>query len=263
SEGYEVGPNPGVLNAYWAAITKKIRVGQMGYVMSTQNPLRVAEETAILDHLANGRFFVGFARGYQSRWTNVIGQHLGTRATTSPSAAKVDPARLFGKDVVKKDVDDDDINRRIFEEEIDIVVKAWTQESIEYNGKTWQIPFPYESGVDDWPLGKFGVTGRLGAHGEVDAEGNTRRVCVVPSPYTALTLGNAYVKETNRIGRPMALGQNQALVRMPHIGDTMEKAHESVMKYDSDIFRNFYAAMGRHKVEPKDVVKAVTKFGLW
>ena len=102
SEGYEVGPNPGVLNAYWAAITKKIRVGQMGYVMSTQNPLRVAEETAILDHLANGRFFVGFARGYQSRWTNVIGQHLGTRATTSPSAAKVDPARLFGKDVRKK-----------------------------------------------------------------------------------------------------------------------------------------------------------------
>jgi len=62
SEGYEVGPNPGVLNAYWAAITKKIRVGQMGYVMSTQNPLRVAEETAILDHLANGRFFVGFAQ---------------------------------------------------------------------------------------------------------------------------------------------------------------------------------------------------------
>jgi alkanesulfonate monooxygenase SsuD/methylene tetrahydromethanopterin reductase-like flavin-dependent oxidoreductase (luciferase family) len=80
---------------------------------------------------------------------------------------------------------------------------------------------------------------------------------------TALTLGQAYVKETNRIGRPMALGQNQALVRMPHIGETMEKAHESVIKYDSDIFRNFYAAMGRHRVEPQDVVKAVTKFGLW
>ena len=46
SEGYEVGPNPGVLNAYWAAITKKVRVGQLGYVMSTQNPIRVAEETS-------------------------------------------------------------------------------------------------------------------------------------------------------------------------------------------------------------------------
>lgn len=27
SEGYEVGPNPGVLNAYWAAITTNVRVG--------------------------------------------------------------------------------------------------------------------------------------------------------------------------------------------------------------------------------------------
>jgi len=97
SEGYEVGPSPGVLNGYWAAITKNVRVGQLGYVMSTQNPIRVAEETAVLDHLTRGRCFVGFARGYQSRWTNVLGQHIGTRATSSPSAAKVDPARLFGK----------------------------------------------------------------------------------------------------------------------------------------------------------------------
>ena len=27
SEGYEVGPSPGVLNAYWAAITENVRVG--------------------------------------------------------------------------------------------------------------------------------------------------------------------------------------------------------------------------------------------
>ena len=78
SEGYEVGPNPGVLAAHWAAITKNIRLGQFGYVMSTQNPFRVAEETAIIDHLAKGRSFVGFARGYQDRWTNIVGQHLGS-----------------------------------------------------------------------------------------------------------------------------------------------------------------------------------------
>ena len=47
SEGYEVGPNPGIMDAYWAAITKNVRVGQLGYVMSVQNPIRVAEETAI------------------------------------------------------------------------------------------------------------------------------------------------------------------------------------------------------------------------
>src|SRR5262249_2686278 len=166
SEGYEVGPSPGVLNAFWAATTKNVRVGQLGYVMSTQNPIRVAEETAVLDHLTRGRFFVGFARGYQSRWTNVLGQHLGTRATTSPSAAKVDPARMAGKSPERKEFSDDEINRRIFEEEVDIVVKAWTEDSIEYQGHTWQIPYPHDKGVDDWPLANVGVTGRLGAPGE-------------------------------------------------------------------------------------------------
>ena len=67
SEGYEVGPNPGVLNAWWAGLTKNLRMGALGYVMSTQNPVRVAEECAILDHILEGRFFAGFARGYQAR----------------------------------------------------------------------------------------------------------------------------------------------------------------------------------------------------
>ena len=46
SEGYEVGPNPGVLNAWWANMTRNIHLGALGYVMSTQNPVRVAEESA-------------------------------------------------------------------------------------------------------------------------------------------------------------------------------------------------------------------------
>lgn len=298
SEGYEVGPSPGILDAYWAAITKNIRVGQLGYVMSTQHPIRVAEETAIIDHLTRGRCFVGFARGYQSRWTNVVGQHLGTRATTSPSAAKIDPAHLFGKNVDQHHADDDEINRRIFEEGIDIVVKAWTQESIEHKGTAWQIPFPFDAGVDDWPLAKMGVTGRLGAPGEVDANGVVRRVSVVPAPYTrphppvfvatsgspesvefaarrgfrplyftglkaGLTLGQIYQKAATDAGASFTLGQNQAVVRIPHIASSRAAAEESVIKYDSDIFRNFYAAMGGHKVERNDVPKAVTKHGLW
>ena len=87
SEGYEVAPAPSAIQAYWAAITKRINVGVIGYVMATHNPIRVAEETAVINQLAQGRSFVGLARGYQSRWTNVIGQHFGTRATKSPSAA--------------------------------------------------------------------------------------------------------------------------------------------------------------------------------
>ncbi|MBT7360473.1 MAG: LLM class flavin-dependent oxidoreductase, partial [Rhodospirillaceae bacterium] len=126
SEGYEVSPNPGVMNAFWGARTENIRVGQLGYVMSAQNPIRVAEETAMLDHLTEGRCFVGFSRGFQSRWTDVLGQHLGTRATLSDGGA------------------DDQLNREIFEDAVDIVLKAWTQESIEHNSARWQIPFPHD-----------------------------------------------------------------------------------------------------------------------
>jgi len=55
SEGYEVSPNPGVMNAFWGARTNNIRVGQLGYVMTTHNPIRVAEETAMIDHMTEGR----------------------------------------------------------------------------------------------------------------------------------------------------------------------------------------------------------------
>src|ERR671925_513454 len=148
SEGYEVGPNPGLLNAYWAAVTNNVRVGQLGYTMSAQNPIRVAEEAAILDHLTSGRCFIGFSRGYQARWTNVLGQHLGTRATLSPAGrteedrAAMDQAKLAGQDR------DDRINRDIFEEQIDMVLDAWGQDSVEHDSGLWQGPLPFDRGGD-------------------------------------------------------------------------------------------------------------------
>lgn len=298
SEGYECGPNPGVLDAYWAAITKNVRVGQMGYVMSTQNPMRVAEETAIIDHLTRGRCFVGFARGYQSRWTNVIGQHLGTRATISPTAGGGDDHHMFAGEKQQSDTDDDAVNRRIFEEEVDIVVKAWTEDSISFKGESWQIPFPFDKGVDDWPLARAGVTGRFGAHGEVGADGNVHRISVVPAPYTrphppvfvatagspesaqyagrrgfiplyftslqnAIALGTEYQRSATASGHNFTFGQNQAVVRMPHLGATMDEAKRSLIDYDADIFRNFYASMGRRKMDTSDVYKSTTQFGMW
>ena len=148
SEGYEVGPSPGTLNAYWAAVTKNVRVGQLGYTMSAQNPIRVAEETAILDHLTSGRCFVGFSRGYQARWTNILGQHLGTRATLSPAGrteedrAAMDQAQLAAQDK------DDRVNRDIFEEQIDLVLEAWGADSLARPEGRWQIPYPYEDGIE-------------------------------------------------------------------------------------------------------------------
>ena len=163
SEGYEVGPNPGILNAWWASQFKKINVGAMGYVMATQDPIRVAEETAIIDHITRGRYFVGFARGYQSRWTNTLGQFTETRATLSDGSS------------------DDERNREIFEERVNMVLECWKQDSVRLEGKYYQAPFPLEEGIANYPANK--IAAAAGGEGEVDKNGTLRRFSVTPAPY--------------------------------------------------------------------------------
>ena len=101
SEGYEVAPTPGVLNAYWAGQTSRINIGALGYVIGTWDPIRLAEETAILDHLLKGRYWVGLARGYQARWANVLGQHSGAVATVSDKSASDQRTAKFSKSALR------------------------------------------------------------------------------------------------------------------------------------------------------------------
>lgn len=293
SEGYEVGPNPGLLDAYWAAITKNVRVGQLGYVMSAQNPIRVAEETAILDHLSGGRTFVGFARGYQSRWTNILGQHLGTRATLSPSGSPEEKMAVLSDDERRRRFSDDAVNREIFEEQVDLVLKAWDQDSIEAKGR-WQIPYPYEDGVD-WTMT---ATKEIGAPGEMDEQNKIRRISVVPAPLSethppifvssnasretieycgprgfiptyfspidrAAVYGQAYVDAARAAGREYALGQNQALVRWGNIAPTMEQARQNVADWDVDVFADLYRGTTPMSFDPQNPVDSVLASGLW
>ena len=255
SEGYEVGPNPGILNSYWASKVKNAHVGALGYVAATQDPIRIAEETAILDHLTKGKYWVGFARGYQSRWTNIIGQYTGSVATVSDGS------------------DADKLNREIFEERVEMILKCWTEESVRLDGKYYQAPYPLETGVEGYPAWK--ITAEAGVEGEVDENGAVQRVCVVPKPYTKphppvmvaasksadsikfcakhgfiptyfmTTEGMAdyidlYVEEAAKHGRHFQRGQNQNIVRWPHITKTPEDYDRKLREYDLDIYKNFY-----------------------
>jgi alkanesulfonate monooxygenase SsuD/methylene tetrahydromethanopterin reductase-like flavin-dependent oxidoreductase (luciferase family) len=292
SEGYEVGPNPGLLDAYWAAITTNIRVGQLGWTMSAQNPFRVAEDVAIIDHLSGGRSFCGFSRGYQARWTNILGQHLGTRATLSPSGNQEKMAELDEATKAAR-VSDDQINREIFEENVELVQQAWTQDSVEAKGR-WQVPFPYDEGVD-WTMT---ATREMGAVGEMDEHDKIRRVSVTPRPLQqphppvfvssnasketveycgprgfiptyfskierAAEYGGAYVEAAATAGKTYALGQNQALVRWGQIAETTEEARQQVADYDVDIFRDLYAGTTPMKFDPENPVDSVVNSGLW
>src|SRR5207244_4851576 len=73
-EGFELSNNPVLLDLFVGMQTKRIRVGQLGIVLPAHNPIRVAEDIAMLDQMTSGRANAGFARGYQRRWGDVMAQ---------------------------------------------------------------------------------------------------------------------------------------------------------------------------------------------
>ncbi len=57
-------PNPSVLGSALAMVTKQIRIRAGSVVLPLQNPIRVAEEWAVVDNLSQGRVDIAFARGW-------------------------------------------------------------------------------------------------------------------------------------------------------------------------------------------------------
>lgn len=156
-EGFEISNNPVLLDAYVAAATKRIRVGQLGIVLPASSPLRVAEDIAMLDHMSGGRAFAGFARGYQRRWVDTLAQQYHN-VHAAPSA--------------QRDAEVDRVNRAAFEEFFNIVRLAWTQDTFSYEGQFWQIP------PKDVPW-ELEATRRMGRGVE---NGIVREIGVVPKP---------------------------------------------------------------------------------
>src|SRR6266566_873414 len=123
-EGFELSNNPVLLDLYFAMQTKRIRVGQLGIVLPASNPIRVAEDIAMLDHMTGGRANAGFARGYQRRWVDVMAQHAhGIQGALPHQHDEVDAA-----------------NRAAFEECFQIIKAACTEDLLAYEGRYWRIP---------------------------------------------------------------------------------------------------------------------------
>src|SRR5260221_8961178 len=86
-EGFELSNNPVLLDLYFAMQTKRIRVGQLGIVLPASNPIRVAEDIAMLDHMTGGRANAGFPPGYHRRAVVVLGaQSPGIHRALPPAA---------------------------------------------------------------------------------------------------------------------------------------------------------------------------------
>jgi alkanesulfonate monooxygenase SsuD/methylene tetrahydromethanopterin reductase-like flavin-dependent oxidoreductase (luciferase family) len=58
-----IDPSPNILISHLVGKTKKIRLLPYGAILPLHNPIRIAEEYAILDVLSKGRLLAGFIRG--------------------------------------------------------------------------------------------------------------------------------------------------------------------------------------------------------
>jgi len=111
-EGYECLPNVLMSAVHLAHITDRLNIGCGFNIAPMWHPLRLAEDYATADILTGGRVIFGVGRGYHSREIESFG---------SP---------LF----------DQEGNRDLFEEQVDIIFKAFNESSFSHHGKNYTIP---------------------------------------------------------------------------------------------------------------------------
>jgi alkanesulfonate monooxygenase SsuD/methylene tetrahydromethanopterin reductase-like flavin-dependent oxidoreductase (luciferase family) len=125
-EGYEVIPNGLLISTWIAARTERIRLGAMFNVVPQWNPMRLAEDFATLHNLSGGRGMLGVGRGTVPR--EVL--HLNDKGVSIGSHDNPDQMAA------------DEFNREIFEESMEIIRRALTQDLFSFSGKHFQIPVP-------------------------------------------------------------------------------------------------------------------------
>lgn len=97
-------PSVPVLGTAVAQRTKNIRIGSGIALLTLQDPIRIAEEFAMLDCLSGGRLEFGIGRGFQKGEFDAFERNMGD-------------------------------SRLLFEEAHDIILKAWTEPYFSYQGK--------------------------------------------------------------------------------------------------------------------------------
>ena len=102
---YGLMNSPNLMASAAAQRTKKLKLLIYGNLLPLHEPLRLAEELAMLDCLSNGRIISGFARGI-------------------PREYQVHNVPLSQ-------------SRERFEEAYEIVTRAWTEDVFSYSGKYW------------------------------------------------------------------------------------------------------------------------------
>src|SRR6266571_5078204 len=111
-EGYECLPNLLMLFVHLAHVTTRIKFGSGFNIAPMWHPLRLAEDFATADILTGGRVIFGVGRGYHTREVETFGAPLL----------------------------DQDANRELFEEQVEIIFKSFNQRAFSHQGKYYTLP---------------------------------------------------------------------------------------------------------------------------
>ena len=215
-EGYECIPSIPMLAVDLAHRTRRVKIGCAFNVVPAWHPLRLAEDYATADILPGGRVVFGVGRGYHTR-----------------------EVETFGNPML-----DAEANRELFEEQVEIIVRAFREESFSHRGKHYTIPpdvpyrgyrlkeitlvpRPVRQPVEIWqPIVSGGARGldflaRHGIKGVISA--------------TAEELVQRWVRDyreaARRHGRTGELGEDLILGFRMHIDATVEGAIDKARPY--------------------------------
>ena len=225
-EGYECIPNNLLLFVHLAHLTENIKLGCGFNIAPMWHPLRLAEDFATADILSGGRIIFGLGRGYHTR-----------------------EVETFGSPII-----DQPANRELFEEQAEIIFKAFNQRSFSHHGKSYDIPprVPYRGydleevtlvprplsrPVECWQpiqggsqraldfMAKWGIKGIIG--GGV-AEGGTMHPVI-----------EAYRDALTQTGREVELGEDLAVGFSLYLAPTREQAIRDGAKYYEENLKMF------------------------
>lgn len=102
-------PSPSVILAAAAQRTKQLRVGAAVSIIPMHNPLRIAEEFAMVDQLSGGRVNFGAGRGMHPTEYAVFGYDWNTAQKRLPEA-------------------------------LDVILRAWSGDEFEWQGEHYRFP---------------------------------------------------------------------------------------------------------------------------
>jgi alkanesulfonate monooxygenase SsuD/methylene tetrahydromethanopterin reductase-like flavin-dependent oxidoreductase (luciferase family) len=236
-EGYECIPNLLMMSLYLADHTQRLKFGCGFNITPMWHPLRLAEDYAMADILTNGRVIFGVGRGYHTR-----------------------EVETFGAPML-----DADANRELFEEQLEVIIKAFNQDSFSHQGKHYRIPAPVP--YRGYQLEKLTLVPRP-IHQPVEiwqplVSGNPRgidfmakmgiRALIANTPEPVLGERIAMYQEAAALhGRKTKLGQDVALGYRFFIAETQEKAIEQARPYYEEAMK-FAAPLGLMRLSPEQI----------